>query len=556
MNRNLKALANNFYDLVIVGGGIYGASVAWDAALRGLRVCLVEKSDFSSATSANSLKIIHGGLRYLQHADFKRMRESIREQRTLVRIAPHLVHALPVLIPTYGHGFLGKEVLSVALRVNDLISLDRTLENDPNQRMPRGRVVSQSEVLHLLPGINQKGLTGGAIFYDAQVYNSERLLLSFLRSAQKAGADVANYVEVTGFLEEGDGIAGVNVRDVLAGDRFDIRSRTVVNACGPWVDRVLGLLSGKKLKPSKRFAKAINLITRLIFKTYAVGVSGRDGYRDADAVINRGNRLLFITPWRGCSLIGTEYVTYDEGPDDLKVTGQEIENFLDEINNACPSVNLKRDEISFVHGGLVPISSFGNENGSIRLAKHFQIRDHRHEGVRGLMSVLGVKYTTARNVAEKVVDHIFCSWGQRPPKSLSSFTPLHGGEIQEFNAFLQAQVKIQPYGLAEETTRRLVYNYGSSYLEVLRYVTGEDRCVAPLNPPAVLKAEVLHGVRAEMAQKLSDIIFRRTELGTAGHPGNEILRICADIMGAELGWSPEITQRELQEVNQRFEFLQ
>lgn len=555
MKRDLTRFTERTYDIVVIGGGIYGACVAWEATLRGLSVALMEKSDFGSATSANSLKIIHGGLRYVQHADFKRMRESIREQKTLMRIAPHLIHPLPVLVPAYGHGMRGKEVLSLALVVNDLIGFDRNRLGDPQKHTPRGRLISRRECLRLLPSIHEQGLTGGVIFYDAQVYNSERLLLSFLRSAEKAGAHMANYVEVTGFPKDGDRVTGVEARDVLTGNRFNIQARTVVNTSGPWVNRILGFLNGHRPNRRVLFAKAINLVTRPIFQTYAVGISGKNRCHDADAVMNKGARFLFITPWRGRSLIGTTYATYDGDPDDFKVTEEDIQNFLGEINQSCPSARLKRDEISFVHGGLVPISSVDRETGHVELAKHYQIHDHRHEGVKGLMSVVGVKYTTARHVAEKVVDRVFELWGRKPPNSISAITPLHGGQIEQFEAFLHAQIEKRPYGLGEEVTRPLVYNYGSAYPEVLQYADSHvDWCRMLPDHLAILRAEVLHAIHDEMARKLSDVIFRRTELGTAGHPGNEVLKACADIMGTEVGWSSARGQQELQEVNEIFAF--
>ncbi|MGB7949055.1 MAG: glycerol-3-phosphate dehydrogenase/oxidase [Candidatus Binatia bacterium] len=554
MERNLQKLARGSYDLVIVGGGIYGAAVAWEAVRRGLSVCLVEKSDFSSATSANSLKIIHGGLRYLQHADLRRMRESNREQQTLMRIAPHLIRSLPVLIPTYGHGIKGKEILSLAVLVNRLIGCDLNLRRPRNSHAPLGRTVSRQEVLQLLSGIRSQGLTGGVIFYDAQVHNSERLLFSFLRSAGDAGADVANYVEVTGFLEAADRVLGVQARDVLTGERFDVQAKTVVVACGPWVDRVVGLLTRNKPRPSTQFAKAINLVTRPIFKTYAVGIFAQDGYRDADAWIHKANRLLFFTPWRGRSLIGTEYFRCDEEPDNLSITGGDIDNFLDGINRSCPAANLKRDEIAFVHRGLVPVSGSGGDDRSIQPTKHYQIRDHGPEGAKGLISVIGVKYTTARDVAEKVVDHIFHASGQRPPKSDSSVVPLHGGDTGDFDAFLRDQIATRPSGLGEEAVRHLVQNYGSAYREVLRYLDNGDRCVPPSDSAdtALLEAEVRHGIRAEMAQTLADVIFRRTEMGSAGHPGGEVLRVCADVMSAELAWDASRKRQEIHEVQNVF----
>ncbi len=205
--------------------------MAWDATLRGLSVALVDKADFGAATSVNSLKMIHGGLRYLQHADFRRMRASIRERRTLMQIAPHLVAPLPVLLPTYGHGLQGKAVLAAALLLNDVIGWDRNRLCDPQKHIPRGRVISKRACLQQLPGLDPRGLTGGAIFYDAQVHHSERLTLAFLQSAAQAGAQLANYVEATGFHLDRDCVTGVSACDVLTGNRFDIRP-------GPWSMRL------------------------------------------------------------------------------------------------------------------------------------------------------------------------------------------------------------------------------------------------------------------------------------------------------------------------------
>ena len=173
MIRNLSQLQGRKFDVLVVGGGIYGVCTAWDAALRGLSVALVEKGDFGSATSSNSLKIIHGGLRYLQHADLKRVRESTAERRTLMRIAPHLVHPMPCLMPTYGHALKGKEAMAVALFLNDLVCFDRNGLSDPQKHIPRGRVISKKECMSLIPGVNERELSGGALWYDCQLYNSE-----------------------------------------------------------------------------------------------------------------------------------------------------------------------------------------------------------------------------------------------------------------------------------------------------------------------------------------------------------------------------------------------
>jgi glycerol-3-phosphate dehydrogenase len=390
------------------------------------------------------------------------------------------------------------------------------------------------------------------IFYDAQVYNSERLLLSFLRSAALAGADLVNYAEVTGFLEHSDAVVGVKVRDALTGERFEVRGETILLACGPWVDRVTGLLTKNQLKPSSGFAKAVNLVTRKIFDTYAVGIPARGGCRDSDGITKNPNRLLFIAPWRDRSLIGTAYIRCENDAGSVKVSSLDVKHFLDDINYACPFAHLKKEDISFVHGGLVPSLSARASSGEVALAKHYRIRDHRDEGVKGLITVVGVKYTTARDVAEKAVDQVFRSCGRKPPKSCSSLTPVYGGQIQRFDTFLKNQIAARAYGLNCDALRRLIYNYGSAYPEVLQYLYPCDRSSPSSFDFALLKAEILHGVRMEMAQKLSDVIFRRTELGSAGHPGRELLRAGADIMSAELAWDGPRTQRELQEVEKVF----
>ncbi len=547
MERNLTKLTNKVHDLVVVGGGIYGATLAWEASLRGLSVALLEKGDFGAATSANSLKTIHGGLRYLQNADFKRMRESIHERTTLMKIAPHLIHPLPVLVPTYGHGLKGKEVLSVALAINDLVSFDRNRLPDSQKHIPNGRVISKQECLELLPDIPTKGLTGGAIFYDAQVYNSERLNISFLRSAYQKGVSLANYLEVNGFIQNDNRISGVTATDRLTGNKLDIRGQTVINTCGAWVNKIIGMANHQERSPFG-LAKAMNLVTtRPLFEKYAVGISSKNSSVDPDVVINKGSRFFFIAPWRGGSIIGTEYAVYSQDPDDFQITEDDINQFITAINQAYPGAKLNREEISFVHGGMLPTTNVNPKTGEPVLAKHYQIFDHSQTGLLGLISVVGVKYTTARDVAEKVVNYLFKSLGKKSPKSVSSVTTIYGGEIENFNAFLQnAILENKSKGLTESTIRRLVYNYGSAYPEVINYLDN------PESELAVIKAEIFYAIHQEMAHKLSDVILRRTELGSAGYPGDEIIQFCAEVMSKELDWNSEKLQQEVQEIKNIF----
>lgn len=550
MKRNLITLTQNEYDVLVVGGGIYGAWMALEAVTRGLSVALVEKGDFCSATSANSLKTIHGGLRYLQHADFKRMRESIAERTTLLRVAPHLIHPLPVIIPTYGHAMKGREIMALALAMNDVISADRNRLADPQKHIPRGYTISASECLRRLPGIPEARLTGGAVFYDAQAYNSERLVIEVLRSAVEQGAHAANYLEVTGFIRQGDIIAGVEARDNLTGDRLAIRSRLVINTAGPWVNRVLGMLNAASL-PAIQLGQSVNLVTRRLFEQYAVGLSAPRTYRDSDAIINKGSRLLFFAPWRDCTIIGTTADPYHDSPDSFSITPDYVQRFLDDINQAYPPARLSLDDVKLVHAGLLPAAGVDPNSGDARIAKHYRIHDHRQDGINGLMTVVGVKYTTARHIAEETINRVFRRDGRQSPHSTSAVRPVHGGSIERFEPFLRGEVHKKPCGLDEAAVQRLVYNYGSAYGEVLSAFDGE-LAQQRGTEYAVLKAETLHAVRDEMACTLADVLLRRSDWASAGHPGADIVRFCAEVMAAELGWTAEHTRQQLETFQTHF----
>ncbi|MFQ5865488.1 MAG: glycerol-3-phosphate dehydrogenase/oxidase [bacterium] len=551
MKRDLAQITGKQHDVLIIGGGIYGICAAWEAALRGLSVALVEKGDFGSATSSNSLKIIHGGLRYLQHADFRRMRESISERRTLMRIAPHLVHPLPCLMPTYGHALKGKEIMALALLLNDLIGFDRNGLADPQKFMPRGRVLSKDECKQLIPGVDEEGLSGGALWYDCQVYNTERMLISILRSAVEAGAVVANYVEMLGFKKNGDRVTGIVAKDTLSGDEFDITAKLVINNTGPWVNIILSKLDGRLAEPRVKLSAAMNLVVRKqLNPKYAVGIWSKSQFKDEDALISKGSRLLFVTPWRDYSLVGTTHIPYQGDTEQFKITEKNITAFMQEVNEAYPAAKLRREDVTYFYGGLLPIDGYNHQTGDVKLLKHYQIIDHKKEdNVEGLISVISVKYTTARDVATKTIDYAFHKLGNKAPKSQTSVTPIFGGNIEQFEDFLHQEKSKAPKGLNERIITQLVYNYGSEYHRILNLCDENPEWGDPLHDTSqVLKAEVLNAIRDEMALKLSDVVFRRTELGSAGNPGDESLKSCATIMATELGWDKARVQKELEEV--------
>lgn len=547
MRRDPGNLTGRTFDVLVVGGGIYGACVAWDAVLRGLSVALVDRGDFGAATSSNSLKIAHGGLRYLQQADIPRMRQSIRERRTLMRVAPHLVHPMRCVLPTYGHGMKGREALTMAMWANDVVGFDRNRIGDPQKHLPRGRMLSPADCLDLIPGLDGRGLTGAACWHDCQIYNPDRLVLAFVSAAARHGAEVANYVEVTGFLAEGGRVAGVRATDRLDGESFDIRARTVANCAGPWVGHVAGL-GGPGRAPVTAWSWAMNVVTRKLDPEVAFGVYARHAFRDGIPVRREGGaQTLFIVPWRGVTLIGTTHRSYHGTADGFRLTEARVRDFIAEVDRAYPAACLTMRDVRYWYGGLLPMRR-ETPAGEVDLLKSFRVLDHGSEGRDGLVSVLGVKFTTARHVAGKVVDVLFRKLGRRSPPARSASEPVTGGDIGEFARFEDDAVahhdKIDPALL-----RPLLRNHGTEFTRVLALADdGAEGTGKPLGPDNLLLAAVRHAVREEMAVKLSDVVRRRTELGSAGRPAKPDLELCASEMARELRWPTEKTAAEIAEV--------
>lgn len=550
LRRNLSELGDTVFDLVIIGGGIVGACIAWDAALRGMSVALVEKGDFGGATSAASGKLIHGGLRYLQHGELHHVRESLRERAIWCRLAPHLIHPVSFLIPTYGYAMRGLPILRAGMTVYELLGagIDNTVSLD--KRLPHHQVLSHHEALSVEPGLDREGLTGGVLYHELQMHSSERLTLSFILSAARAGVQLANYLEVTALLHQGLRVTGVRARDLIGGGEVEIRGRMIVNCAGPWADRLLNTLDNGQREQQIDLAKGVHLVTRPATQSGAVALATKHKY--SDALVSRGGRHFFIVPWRGHSLIGTTNVPYRGQPNELRVTEQDIGDFLEEINEAYPGAQLHRDDVAYAYAGLYRIAGKAAE-GRTTITREYQIYDHAAiEGFEGIITVIGVKYTTSRNLARKAVDLIVARLGKRA-RCRTERVPLYGGQIDNFDTFVAAEQRKRPYGLSPDLVRHLVLNYGAAYPDVLHYLEAHPSLAARLTPTRrVIAAEVLHAVRHEMALRLSDVVFRRTGLGTLGNPGDSCLQACATIMAAELGWDATRVQAELDAVRNEF----
>ena len=533
MKRDLKALQNTVFDVIIVGGGVYGCAAAWDAALRGMKVALIEKKDFGGATSANSLKTIHGGLRYLQTLDLKRFRESVRERKLLMKIAPHLVHPLPVAMPTYGHFMKGPEVMFAGLLANDVLSCDRNIGMDAQKRLPNGRVISRSECLRRVPGIDPARVNGAATWTDAMVYSSERMTLAYVQSAVEEGAVVANYVRATGVIEVDGRVAGVRVEDALSSEAFEIQGRSILNTSGAWVEQLADQ------KDLFNRSTAMNLIVkRKLLKDSAAGITAPYEYALPGGGTNKGRHVLFMSPWREYTIIGTYHRPYTGDPDAMTVTRVEVEAFLKEVNAGYPGDPISIDEVSFVHKGFLPMDGVNPKTGEVNLSKHYKFAQSEN-GPAGLVTLAGVKYTTARDVAMKAVNRIVRLVPGNWKRCATAETRLFGGEIDSFDAHLSAVKAKAPAASAAH----LAKCYGTVAMEMVNYPA--DLLDTVPGSTEVLKAEVVHAVREEMAMTLADVVFRRTDLGSGEQPSEETLKAVAGLMAEELGWDAKKIAQEM-----------
>ena len=551
MQRNLSELVSRNYDVVVVGGGSFGCCAAWDAASRGLSVALVEKGDFCQATSANHLKMVHGGIRYLQHLDIPRVRESISERAALLRIAPHLVHPVPIIMPTYGSGMEGRLVLGSGLKLYDLIAFDRNRGiQDPNRRIPSGRLLSRTEVLDLYPDLDRKGLTGAGLFSDGQFYNPPRLALAFVRAAVDAGAEAANYVKVTGFCQSGSRIVGVVAEDCMTGDKLEIRGTVVLNTAGPWAARLLE--NAFDIHLGLTFSRDTGLVLNGS-RTGHHALACRVGTSDPDALLSRQGRHVFLVPWRQHTLVGVWHKVHGGEPEDIPVTDQEISAWLAEVNAAYPAFDLNPDDVSMVYAGLTLFGENRPGAKDLRFGKRSLLIDHqRAHGLDGLITLVGVRATTARGMATKAVDSVFQKLKRSAPPSRTSKITLPGGDIEDFGVFMSEIVGHYATDYAPETLQSLAHNYGSTLTELTRLGEKEPQLNERLGESQTIRAQVAYAVRSEMAIKLEDVVFRRTDLGTAAYPGDKALLDCSDSMADELDWNDDRKRSELQDVVAKF----
>ena len=578
MFRNPDACRNKSYDIVIVGAGINGAGLAWEASSRGFKTLLIDRADFGGATSSGCFKIIHGGLRYLQHLNFARAFESIQEQRALRKLAPHLVHPLPFLVPCYGYAKRGKPFLTAGLCLYELIASNRNYGVQDSHHLPRFRSMSQEETLAIAPGIDSVNLSGGLVFYDCQMSNCERLTLAVVRAAQDAGADVLNYVEAEGAELKWSGEARATIRslkcvDRLSGFQFSIAGKVFVDATGPssfqFLKRIYGDIPSESPYQKKRyFSKGVQLVLPEMVKGY--GLALQSNFADRSTRVSRGGRNYFLTPWRECSLLGTSDVLEENASGDFRTDSKEIEDLLANAREFYQSEYLKKEHVRFVFGGLRPlieeIDLAGASNETAKASLSEKILEHKQpvalcyfgKQILNLHTLEGVKYTTFRAFAKKALDGIVSSdfAEERIVSAQTSTSPmLPGGEIADYPDFVQRKYESMADLFDLKSLSYLITNFGTD-IEKIEEIARQKPEFAENLESGVLatKAEMIYCIRNESVCHLNDLIFRRTGLGSLGHPGSSVIRVVAELAAEELGWSEEQMLEEIQSVESVFDF--
>ena len=523
----LDGLEGAELDAVVIGGGIAGAGVARDLALRGVSVALFEKSDFASGTTSRSSKLIHGGLRYLEQLDLRLVRESLRERETVRRLAPHLVRPLPFLLPIYRDSTRSLIRVRIGLRLYDRLA--------PRGGRERYGVLRPVDALALEPGLRAEDLRGAGYYFDDLLLSPERLCLENVLSACRHGARAFNYCEVEEVLRGRAGVDGVRVRDLLSDRVYGVRARVIINAAGPWVDRVRAAagIADRGARVVRTTKGSHCLLPRMSDR--AVFASTRD------------RRMVLVIPWREFSLVGTTDTDFDGDPDRVEATRDEVGYLLDEVRRALPDARVLEREVAYTYAGVRPLSFDPRENPSAVSRQHKVVAEGR--GGR-FLSITGTKLTCFRSLAEQVGDLAMRALG-RPGDCRTARLALDGTDEEVSRLEARAWMDVTPEQirtrLPQETIETLVATYGRTYTLVLdlagKVSEGAER-LCPQNPEIV--AQLHHAVNAELAVSLQDVLLRRTGIGTSRCQGRDCAEPIGRRMGALLGWSPRRLAAELQ----------
>jgi glycerol-3-phosphate dehydrogenase len=532
--RDFTSLDGTTYDLIVIGGGINGAAVVREAALRGLQVALIEKGDFASGTSSWSSRLIHGGLRYLEYFEFNLVRESLREREILLRTAPHLVHPLSLTIPIYAQGSRSYWEIQAGMLLYDLLSYDKSL---PNHRM-----LSPEKLQQLFRAVNPEGCKGAAQYYDAQVEYAERLCLEIILSAQAAGATTLNYVTASQLQRQGDRIVALICEDSLQGERFTLGCHdqtVVVNTAGPWVDEVCRrAFEGDSPAPIGESPKIGGTKGSHILVDPFPGAPDTAFYVEA---LTDG-RPFFIIPWLNLYLIGTTDLRFEGDLDQVKASNEEIDYLIQETNRVIPSAQLSRPSVRFTYSGVRPLPYAAGKKPSSITRSHI-LYDHSREGVNNLISLIGGKLTTQRQVGEEMVDAVCRKQGRAVTASPTRTASLPGAILPN-DARVQTLLARYRERVGQPQVNHLLTVYGARALEVLQLVDEAPDLAVPLVAGLPdIRAQVVYAVRSEMALTLVDILRRRMMLAIQADYGFGALPAILETLQQHCGWSQAMCDR-------------
>jgi glycerol-3-phosphate dehydrogenase len=544
--RAIESLAGERFDVVVIGGGITGAGVAFDAATRGYSVALVEKSDYAAGTSSRSSKLVHGGLRYLQNFDLGLVREALLERQLMVKLAPHLVRPLKLVVPAFD-GDRPDLLVGIGLNMYDVMATPRLrgrrsarraaaeagADPDGDWSPERHRMISGEEVVELLPALTGRNPTGGYLFYDCQT-DDARLVLTVLGEAERFGAICANRLEVIELVREDGRESGVTVRDVESGSDFIVHADNVVNATGVWADRI---------RPEELHSEA-DLPTIRPSRGTHITVAHEDLPLVAGAIVPAaGGRTIFALPWLGRSLIGTTDNDYEGEIDHVKPSSEDVEYLL-EATNSFFGTSLGSGDLTGAYAGVRPLISTADSKKSVDISRKAEL----YETSSGMITITGGKLTTWRRMAKLAVDRLVERDGRKAPCRTDGI-PL-GLAVDPASL---AEVE----GVPEESYAALAARYGHAAHEVLRTAAERGELAQPIVPglPDLL-AEAPFAARYEQARSIGDVLLRRTRLGIlaaaefqdtqdGAHAHSAVARV-ARALGSELGWEERRIELELE----------
>jgi glycerol-3-phosphate dehydrogenase len=514
MIRLAQELSEQHFDVVVLGGGVLGACVARDSALRGLSTALVEADDFGGCTSANSLKVVHGGLRHLQHLDLRELRRCARERSTWLRIAPHLVEPLPVVMPLF-RGTAEKVLYRTALAVNDFLSADRNHDLPAERSIPSGRALSRRECLDRIPELEPANLCGGVLYHDARMYSAERLVLAVVRGAAEAGAVVVNHAECTGPLIQGGQREGVEILDHLSGSTLAVRGRLIANASGPGATALTRRLHDQSVSHPDGLSLAWNLVVKSTGHDVAFALPGK-----SSTPTGKGGgppRRLFYVPWRDRTLVGTGHGHFEGSPEEFHGMDREhpaIQAFIDEVNGSWPGGGFSADDAHLVHSGLLP--AHPNRRGEVQLRRQHTLTEVAEGGVP-VLTATTVKFTASRRVAEQAIDRACEILGHGGAPCRTASVALPGAPDEGMPALLAEAHRTLAGRLEADVIDHLVHSYGTCYPEVLACAEADRSANDRISPDSpVLRSQWVYAIRHEMAGTADDLLRRRTEFGARG----------------------------------------